>query len=149
MWEGKPWASWVYIGKNVASGGGEVAPSSSLCPSEATAGVQHPGLGSPLHERHLCIQEWAQRGVMKVKTEAHGIEGESDRVGTVQPRKKKIWGGGVLSKWINAWWQGKEIQMELDLSTKGPDVAQPFCASVMLSVRIQPHDSTLMQKVVI
>jgi len=37
---------------------------------------------------------------MKVKTEAYGIEGEADRVGTVQPGRKKTW-RGVLSKCIS------------------------------------------------
>lgn len=132
LWEGKPRASWVYIEKNIAREWGEVAPSSSLSPSEATAGVQCPGLGSPVHGRHLSIQEWAQWGVVKVKTEAYGIEGEADRAGTVQPRERKTWGG--LFQMNKHPITGKDIKMELDSAIcKGPRYGSAllcFCDAV-------------------
>lgn len=138
LWEGKPKASWVTSGRTLPVDQERWPLFSSLSPGEATAGVQALG-----------ILEWAQRGAMKVKTEAYGIEGEADRVGTVQPGRKKTW-RGVLSKCISIWQGGRKWrQNQILLSAKGPDIAQPFCASMMLSVWVQPHDWTLMQKVVI
>lgn len=47
-----------------------------------------------------------------MKTEAYGIEGEADRVGTVQPGRKKTWGGLIqMHKHLTG---GEEMKTEPD-----------------------------------